>query len=58
MESFVVLYKDGEVSPPLHPIDAKGWMTLGWSNSPEIEVKVSEKVAVEKPAARKTKAEG
>lgn len=31
MESFVVLYKDGVTSPPLHPIDASGWIECGWS---------------------------
>ena len=25
------LYKGGEVSPLLHPIDAQSWLPLGWS---------------------------
>jgi hypothetical protein len=54
----IVLYKDGAVSPPLHPIDVAGWIDLGWSISPEIEVKIPEKVADEKPATRRAKPEG
>jgi hypothetical protein len=39
MGDFVVLYKDGVVSPPLHPVDATGWKSLGWTAS-EQEVEV------------------
>ena len=52
----VVLYKDGAVSPPLHPIDASGWEALGWtSDQPDIEV--PEKIVTKKPTARQAKAE-
>ena len=41
------LYKGDEVSPLLHPIDAKAWMNLGWkTEKPKPEVKV---VAKEQP---------
>jgi hypothetical protein len=33
---FVILYKDGGTSPPLHPIDAAAWMTLGWSTEEKV----------------------
>lgn len=27
----IILYKDGEASPPLYEVDARAWMAMGWS---------------------------
>lgn len=31
----VILYKNGEASPPLHSVDAAGWKALGWAEGAE-----------------------
>jgi hypothetical protein len=31
MDTYIVLYKDGVASPPLHPVDANGWISNGWA---------------------------
>ena len=40
----ITLYKDGEASPPLYEVDARGWMAMGWelpdseeAEAPEVE---------------------
>jgi hypothetical protein len=63
MDTFVVLYKDGVASPPLHPVDAGGWIGCGWSMSSDIEPDqtepdVPEKIAIKKTTAQKAKVEG
>lgn len=31
----VILYKDGEASPPLYEVDARGWEKMGWTRATE-----------------------
>jgi hypothetical protein len=50
MGDFVILYKDGVASPPLHPVDATGWKNLGWTTA-ESGDKLTEQVPVVKPIA-------
>jgi hypothetical protein len=62
MDNFVTLYKDGAVSPPLHPIDASGWEALGWTSDPvqeseQPDIEVPEKNVTKKTTARQARAE-
>jgi hypothetical protein len=54
MDTFVILYKDGVASPPLHPIDANGWVGCGWSTE---DVPVEPESAPKKATAKKVTTE-